>query len=308
MDRLRAIEIFAEVARGKSFTAAAERLGMAKGNVTKHIAWLEALLGAQLLNRTTKSVSLTEAGQQLLEGANELLARFDAVGDAVRNAVKAPKGTIRIGTPPSFGAVHLVPMITDFSNQYRDIQFELQLDDGRLDIANEGLDLSIRIAPALKDTSLVAVRLASVPQLLVASKAYLSQHGMPQTLDDLSKHDCLINALKAPTNYWTFTGKTLSREKTIRVQGRVRSNFGEALRHAALLGHGISMHPTYMVDDDIGQSRLKVVLPNFSPTGLDVYAVYPSRRNMPARVRLLLDFLIERFKMQEGEYWGREVL
>jgi DNA-binding transcriptional LysR family regulator len=132
---------------------------------------LEALLGAQLLTRTTKSVSLTDAGQQLLEGANDLLARFDAVGEAVRDAVRAPKGIIRIGTPPSFGAVHLIPMITEFSNQYRGIQFDLQLDDGRLDIASEGLDLSLRIAPALKDTSLVAVRLARVPQLLVASKA-----------------------------------------------------------------------------------------------------------------------------------------
>ncbi len=291
MDRLRAIEIFAEVARGRSFTGAAVRLGMAKGNVTKHVAWLEALLGAQLLTRSTKSVSLTEAGQQLLEGGKELLERFDAVGEAVRGAVKAPKGSIRIGTPPSFGAVHLVPLITRFSNQYPEIQFELQLDDGRLDIAGEGLDMSLRIAPALKDTSLIAQRLGSVPQLLVASHAYLAARGEPKNLDELSKHDCLINALKAPTNFWSFDG-----EKPVRVFGRMRSNFGESLRHAALLGHGISMHPNYMVDHDIAAKRLKVVLPKHRPTGLDVYAVYPSRRNLPGRVRLLLDFLIGEFK------------
>ncbi len=291
MDRLRAIEIFAEVARGRSFTGAAVRLGMAKGNVTKHVAWLEALLGAQLLTRTTKSVSLTEAGQQLLEGGNDLLQRFDAVGEAVRSAVKAPKGSIRIGTPPSFGAAHLVPMITSFSNQYRDIQFELQLDDGRLDIAGEGLDLSLRIAPALKDTSLIAQRLGSVPQLLVASQAYVGARGEPKSLDELSKHDCLINTLKSPTNYWRFIG-----EKPVRVYGRMRSNFGDSLRHAALLGYGISMHPTYMVDEDIAAKRLKVILPKYLPTGLDVYAVYPSRRNMPGRVRLLLDSLIDEFK------------
>jgi DNA-binding transcriptional LysR family regulator len=131
---------------------------------------------------------------------------------------------------------------------------------------------------------------------------------MPKTLDDLSKHDCLINALKAPTNYWTFTGKTLLREKTIRVHGCMRSNFGESLRQAALLGHGISMHPTYKVDDDIAQGRLKVVLPSFSPTGLDVYAVYASRRKMPGRVRLFLDFLIERFTKGEGKHWSRNVV
>jgi DNA-binding transcriptional LysR family regulator len=122
MDRLRAIEIFSEVARGRSFSAAAQRLGMAKGNVTKHVAWLEEMLGAQLLTRTTKSVSLTEAGLTLLEGGQDLLDRFELVGEAVRGALKAPKGTIRVGTPPSFGAVHLVPMVTAFSSIHPGIQ------------------------------------------------------------------------------------------------------------------------------------------------------------------------------------------
>ena len=206
MDRLKAIEIFAEVARGRSFTAAAQRLGMAKGNVTKHVKWLEDLLGAQLLARTTKSVSLTEAGLSLFEGGQSLLDSFDAVEASVKGAVKDSKGTIRIGAPPSFGAVHLVPLVTAFSQAQPDIQFALHLDDGRVDIAGEGLDLSLRIAPTLKDTSLVAVKLGSVPQLLVAAQSYLSARGKPQTPEDLVHHDCLVHALKAPTNFWAFTG------------------------------------------------------------------------------------------------------
>ena len=293
MDRLKAIEIFAEVARGRSFTAAAQRLGMAKGNVTKHVKWLEETLGAQLLARTTKSVSLTEAGLSLLEGGQNLLASFDAVEAAVRGAVKDAKGTIRVGTPPSFGAAHLVPLVTSFSATHPDIQFALHLDDGRVDIAGEGLDLTLRIAPSLKDTSLVAQKLGSVPQLLVASPSYLLGRAPLLTPDDLANHDCLVHALKSPTNFWTFTGP--DGKKSVRVSGSMRSNFGEPLRHAALLGHGISMHPTYMVSHDIKENRLKTVLAAYQPSGLDIYAMYPSRRNLPGRVRLFLEYLRERF-------------
>lgn len=294
MDRLKAIEIFSEVAKGRSFTGAAQRLGMAKGNVTKHVKWLEDLLGAQLLARTTKSVSLTEAGLSLLEGSQNLLDGLDALEAAVRGAVKDSKGTIRVGTPPSFGAAHLVPLVTSFSAIHPDIQFALHLDDGRVDIAAEGLDLSLRIAPSLKDTSLVAQKLGSVPQLVVASQAYLAARGKPQTPDDLTGHDCLVHALKAPTNFWSFTGPY--GKQSVRVSGSMRANFGEPLRHAALLGQGISMHPNYMVMQDIQQNRLKKLLPAYQPNGLDIYAMYPSRRNLPGRVRLFLEFLRERFQ------------
>lgn len=294
MDRLRAIEVFSEVARGRSFSAAALRLGMAKGNVTRHVKWLEESLGAQLLTRTTKSVSLTEAGLRLLETGQDLLDRFDTVEAAVRGAVRSPKGVIRIGTPPSFGAAHLVPLVTSFSAMHPDIQFAIHLDDGRADVAGEGLDLSLRIAPALKDTSLVAQKLGSVPQLLVAAPSYLAARGEPQTLQALSQHDCLLNALKSPTSFWTFSGP--QGKQSVRVSGPMRANFGEPLRHAALLGYGISLHPDYMVARDIQEGRLRVVLAACPPTGLDIYVVYPSRRNMPGRVRLFLEFLRERFE------------
>lgn len=275
---------------------------MSKGNVTKHVKWLEAMLGAQLLARTTKSVSLTEAGICLLEGGQALLDSFDAIEVAVRGAVKDSRGTIRVGAPPSFGAVHLVPLVTAFSALHPDIQFAMHLDDGRVDIASEGLDLSLRIAPSLKDTSLVAQKLGSVPQLLVAAQSYLAARGQPQTPEDLSRHDCLVHALKSPTNFWTFTGP--GGKRSVRVAGSMRSNFGEPLRQAAILGHGISMHPNYMVTQDIQENRLQIVLPAYRPIRLDIFAMYPSRRNMPGRVRLFLEFLRERF--QNAAEWQAE--
>ena len=301
MDKLKAIEVFIEVAQGLSFSGAAQRLGMAKGNVTKHVAWLEQSLGVQLLTRTTKSVSLTESGLSLLENGRELLDRVDSIDAAVRQSVKEPKGMLRLGAPPSFGAFHLVPIITAFSSAHPDIQVVLYLDDGRTDLVAEGLDMSVRIATSLKDTSQVAQRLAVVPQLLVASPDYLRRRGTPQTIADLADHECMVHALKSPTNIWTFmddsTGDLApTRGKTtVRVHGTIRANYGDPLRHAALLGHGISMHPTYMVMQDIQVGRLVSVLPQFRPVGVDIYAVFPSRKNLPVRVRTFLDFLRQWF-------------
>lgn len=299
MDKLKAIEVFIEVAQGLSFSGAAQRLGMAKGNVTKHIAWLEQSLGVQLLTRTTKSVSLTESGLSLLENGRELLDRVDNIDAAVRQSVREPKGMLRLGAPPSFGAFHLVPIITAFSSAHPDIQVVLYLDDGRTDLVAEGLDMSVRIATSLKDTSQVAQRLAVVPQLLVASPDYLRRRGTPQTIADLAKHECMVHALKSPTNIWTFMGEVQGQETTakttVRVHGSIRANYGDPLRHAALLGHGISMHPTYMVMQDLQEGRLVSVLPQFRPVGVDIYAVFPSRKNLPVRVRTFLDFLRQWF-------------
>ena len=324
MDKLRAIEVFIEVAQGLSFSAAALRLGMAKGNVTKHVAWLEQTMGVQLLTRTTKSVSLTESGLSLLENGRELLDRVEHVEAAVRQSVKETKGILRVGAPPSFGAFHLVPIITAFSAAHPDIQVVLYLDDGRTDLVSEGLDMSVRIASALKDTSNVAHRLAVVPQVLVASPAYLARRGSPGNIADLSEHDCMVHALKSPTNIWTFTGpdpklifqeqagpmtsqttltqgelvamtRSLTARYSVRVRGTIRANFGEPLRHAALLGHGISIHPTYMVMEDLRAGRLQRVLPQYNPSGVEIYAVFPSRKNLPVRVRTFLDFLNQWF-------------
>jgi DNA-binding transcriptional LysR family regulator len=299
MDKLRSIRVFIEVARGLSFSAAAQRMGMARGTVSKHVAWLEQSLGTRLLTRTTKSVALTEAGLSLLEYGPDLLERVESVDAAVLSYAQGPKGVLRVGTPPAFGAVHLTPVATAFSEQHRDIQIELYFDDGRSDLVMEGLDVSIRIAASLKDTSQVAYLLAATPQLLVASPSYLEQYGMPHSIADLVHHNCMVHILMSPTSLWTFDGP--DGKISVKVNGNIRSNFGESLRQATLLGHGIALNPTYMVADDLREGRLEVLLPQYRPVALNIYAVIQGRKHLPLRVRLFLIFLIAHFRSPSWE-------
>jgi DNA-binding transcriptional LysR family regulator len=290
MDRLRCLQIFSEVARGASFVKAARNLTLSKATVTKHVAWLEASMGARLLNRTTTQVALTEAGRRVLEAAGEMLARYDAMESEVRDSVNLPRGSISIGAPPVFGAHHLMKVITEFTRLYPDIEVTICLDDGRADLVAEALDLSVRILSQLQDASYVAYPLMSVPQVLVAAPSYLRRHGTPRTIDELSSHSCLIHTLKSANGIWRFGGDD---PRDIRIRGPVRSNIGDALKEAVLLGAGISMHPYFTVADDVKARRLKIVLPDCSPPPLEISVVYPQRRDMPLRVRTLLEFLKE---------------
>jgi DNA-binding transcriptional LysR family regulator len=289
MDRLRCIEVFVEVARDGSFTGAARRLGVSKAAVTKHVAWLETSLGAKLLNRTTKHVGLTEAGAHALAQGKALLDGYEEIGAGARDLIQKPRGVVRLGTPPSFGTHHLLPLVAQFTERYPDIQVVLQLDDGSANLITQGLDLSLRIGPAPDDTGYIAVPVTKAPQVLVASKAYLRTHGTPQSPAELASHNCLVHSLKSPTNIWRFT--SAAGEVSTRVRGAICANFGEPLRQAALLGYGISMHPYYMVSEDLKAGRLAVVLPEYEPLGLDIYVVYLTREHLPARVRRFLEFL-----------------
>ncbi len=289
MDRLRCIEIFAEVARGGSFTAAAQRFAISRSAVSKHVAWLERSLGAQLLARTTKEVGLTSAGQRLLDSGLQLLEQFEEIQAEVRDSIDTPRGVIRIGTPPSFGVHHLLPLVLRFTAAHPDIQITIEADDGRASLVAERLDMSIRIAPALDDASYVAQSLLKAPQVLVASPAYLQHAGQPTSVRDLARHECLVHTLKSPTASWRFA--TPQGETAVRVRGALCSNLGEALHHAALAGRGLAIHPTYMVAADLATGRLVNVLPETPPLGLDIHVIYPARSNLPKRVRAFLDHL-----------------
>lgn len=290
MDRLRSLEIFAEVARCRSFVRAAWQLSLSKATVTKHVAWLEASVGSQLLNRSSKQVTLTEAGARVLDGAQELLERYERLEADVRDSVNQPRGSIRVGTPPAFGIHHLMPVVARFTDRYPDIEVTVLLDDGRTDLLAEALDLSIRIAPQLQDASHIAYPLMKAPQVLVASPEYLARSGAPRTVEDLQKHNCLVHAIKSASGIWRFSG---DRPQSVRVRGTVRSNIGEALKKAAMMGTGIAVHPYYMVSEELRSGALQVVLPQYTPEELDIYAVFSTRRNMPVRVRALLEFLKE---------------
>ena len=291
MDKLRGLEIFMAVGRSRSFSNAARQLGMSRGYVTKYIVWLEETLGARLLTRTTRSVGLTQAGMALMTGGRDLLDRFEAISQELRASTTDLQGTIRIGVPPSFGAIHLVPLVAGFAAARPGVQVEMCLDTGTTDIASEGLDFSVRLAPDLRDSTHVAQLLTRVPQLLVAAPAYLARMGTPQKPADLEHHACLIHTIKAPTGAWSFTD-ALGVEHVVRVQGPIRSNFGDILLNAALAGEGIAMHHKYMVDAALAAKRLKVVLTDYRAEDVEIYAIYPTRKRMPARVRALLNFLV----------------
>lgn len=290
MDRLRCLQVFAEVARSRSFVRAAWQLQISKATVTKHVAWLEGSVGSQLLNRGSKQVTLTEAGARVLEGAQDLLERYERLEADVRDSVHLPRGSIRVGTPPAFGIHHLMPVVARFNERYPDIEVTVVLDDGRMDLQAEALDLSIRIGPTLEDASYIAYPLMKAPQVLVASEAYLARAGTPKTIKDLLRHNCLVHTIKSAGGSWRFAGDP---PEDVRVRGTVRSNIGEALKKAALLGAGIAVHPYYMVSEELASGALQVVLPDQTPQELDVYAVFSTRRNMPVRVRALLEFLKE---------------
>lgn len=291
MDRLACLEVFAEVARSESFVRAAAKLSLSKSTVTKRIAWLESSMGAQLLNRTTKQVVLTEAGRRVLDASSHLLDRYESLAAEVRESVRLPKGSVRIGTPPSFGTYHLIPALTRFTERYPDIEVTVLFDDGHSAFTTEALDLAVRITPSLQDTSYIAVPLMSTPQVLVAAPAYVRHHGKLRSIRDLERHNCLIHTLKAPSNIWNFAGDP---PVSVRVHGTVRSNMGDALKQAALLGAGISMHPYYMVSREVETGLLEVVLPGIVPKETaEIFVVYPTRKNLPSRVRCLLDFLKE---------------
>ena len=290
MDRLRCLQIFSEVARCGSFVRAATRLSVSKATITKHVAALEAGMGAQLLKRSSKQVALTEAGARVLESARELLERYEAIESEVRDAVNLPRGAIRVGTPPSFGAYHLMRLVAEFTRRYPDIVVTVVHDDGRSDLLAEALDLSIRIAPSLQDASYVAHSLLKSPQVVVAAPAYLRLHGRPAKAVDLMRHNCLVHTVKSASSVWKFEGEP---PQEIRVRGTIRSNLGDALKQATLMGTGISVHPYYMVSDEIRSGALEVLLPGEVPEAMDINVVFSTRRNMPVRVRHLLEFLKE---------------
>ncbi len=247
-------------------------------------------MGAQLLKRTSKQVALTEAGARVLEAGRDLLERYESIEAEVRDVVHLPRGAIRVGTPPSFGAYHLMRLVAQFTRRYPDIEVTVVHDDGRADLVAEALDLSIRIAASLEDASYVAQSLLKSPQVVVAAPAYLKVHGRPNTIAELARHNCLVHTIKSGSGVWKFAGDP---PKSIRVRGTLRSNLGDALKQAALIGTGISLHPYYMVSDELRAGTLEALLPGSVPEELDINVVFSTRRNMPTRVRHLLEFLKE---------------
>ncbi len=282
---------FVEVASAAGFSRAAGRLGVSKSIVSRRIARLEAELGTLLLSRTTRGVRLTEAGTEFKARAERVLAELDEARDAVSGQGDALRGRLRIAAPLGFGIRHVAPMVADLARQHPELELDVSYSDRIVDLIGEGFDLALRIG-ALRDSTLVARRIAPVHAALVASPAYLEARGTPHTPGDLLQHECLIYA-GASTQEWRFrAGK---RWIAIRPHGRLRSDNGEALLSWASAGLGIVAVPAFLASDAIRAGTLTQVLVDFPMPESALYAVRPPGPYTSRKVRAVIDAAIERF-------------
>lgn len=295
MDRLAAMQAFAAVVEQGGFTAAAEALRQSRAMVSKHVQDLEAHLGARLLNRTTRRVSLTEAGQVFFERTARLLAELEETEATVGALQATPRGRLRINTALTFGVLHLSPAVAEYMTAYPEVSVELTLNDRFIDLVEEGYDLAIRIA-RLADSNLIARRLAPCRTVVCAAPEYLKRHGCPRQPQDLASHNCLGYSYAQPRDEWTFDGPGGS--VSVRVRGTLESNNGDALRAAGLLGLGIIRTPTFIVGTELRNGALVPLMPEYRIAEIGIHAVYPHSRHLSAKVRSFIDFLLPRY----GEY------
>lgn len=300
MDKLKAMRMFAAVVSEGSYVEAGRRLGMARSSISKAVTELETMLGARLLDRTTRSVHPTEAGLAYYERCIDILARVEETERQVSHLHEEPKGLLKLNAPMSFGSLHLGDAIVDFMEAYPDLRIEMRLNDRFVDPIEEGFDVTIRIAE-LRDSSLIARKLAPARRVLVAAPDYLSKYAEPQRPEDLSGHRCLNFGHTAPTLKWALVSN--GRTVMAPISSVLCSNNGDVLRLAAIGGQGITLLPTFIVGADIIAGRLAVVLPTFPPTDLDVFALYAPHKHLAAKVRVFIDFLVERFGPQPQ--WDR---
>ncbi len=289
MDRFDEMQTFVRVVDSGGISAAAEKMAVAKSAVSRRLQELENRLGVELLRRTTRRIALTEEGRQFYERCVRILDEVAEVENSLINEQQQVQGLVRMALPLS---LPLWPILGEFLQRHPGVRFDLDLEDRYIDILREGMDLTIRIGQ-LDDSSLVARRLAPIRVVLCASPAYLKRYGEPQTPEQLSEHIGLSYANLAEQRQWTFTDAA-GKEHVARPEIRMRANNGDILLQAALDGMGLAVMPLFICYRELADGRLRTLLPDYATEESAAYALYPSRRHLPQRVRLLIDFLAER--------------
>ncbi len=290
---LEAMAVFTRVVEAESFSGAARALGISKSAVSKQLARLEDRLGVRLMNRTTRRLSLTEAGASFLEGCQRMVAEAEAAERAVTHLAAAPRGTLRVNAPMSFGTRQLAPRLPQLLDRCPELTVDLVLNDRRVDLVEEGFDVGIRIGK-LTDSSLVARSLTRSRHFLCAAPSYVARRGAPGMPKDLSDHDCLLYSYLGSQQEWRFQGA--GGLQSVRVRGRLQINNGEALTAAAMEGFGIVLQPSFICGPALRSGSLIPLLPDWrEAAGSDVHAVYPASRNLSPKVRAFVDFLAEEF-------------
>ena len=281
------------------FPQAARRLRSSKSAVSRNVGALESELGVRLFHRTTRSLTLTEAGRGYFERATRILADLEEANLAVSQLQSAPRGRLRVSAPMSFGFLHLAPALPDFLARYPEVAVDLAMNDRFVDLIDEGFDVAVRIG-AMEDSSLIARRLAPIRRVVCASPAYFEARGLPLSPDDLKGHECLFNSNIASSQEWRFTAPD-GKSWPVEVKGRLSANNGDALRAAALQGLGIVNLPTFIVGGDLQAGALVTALDEFISQDMAMSAVYPHSRHLSPKVRAFVDFLADRFGPRP--YW-----
>lgn len=284
--------MFACVVEHRSFSAAAQSIGVSKATVSKAVARLEVSLGTTLFHRTSRRLTLTDAGQSLAERAARILAEAQGAEEQARDAAAAPTGLVRVAAPMSFGLAHVAPAIADFLTLHPGVEIDLTLSDAKVDIVGEGIDVALRIAE-LPDSTLRARRLAPVAIRIVAAPAYWNARGRPAHPADLGDHAC-FGYTNLPNAIWHF--RRGEEEVAVRPTGPLATNNGEAMLPALCAGLGIARLPDFLVDADIAAGRLEPVLPDWSSGAVALHLLTPPGTLRPARVEALIDYLSERFR------------
>lgn len=291
------LEIFARVVTAGNMSAAGREMGVSPAVVSKRISHLEERLGARLFQRTTRQLTLTETGQGFYERVVNILAGIEEAEAFVTRRNSIPQGILKVTAPTAFGRLHIAPYLGEFLDAYKDIKLDLDLSDTFVDIVGGGYDMAIRIAE-LEDSSLVAKKLATNHRVICAAPGYLEKMGEPRSLAELARHNCLAPAAQ---EVWRLEGP--DGPVSIRVGGNIRTNSTEVVREAVLVGLGIALRSTWDVGPELKSGRLKVVLPQYreSPR-VAIYALYPCRDYLPAKLRVFVDFLLA---LYSEPYWDK---
>ncbi|PSJ44693.1 LysR family transcriptional regulator [Zobellella endophytica] len=300
MDRIDAMRAFVTVVTEGSFTRAADRLALSPQLVSKYVAQLEQHLGLRLLNRTTRKIHLTEAGIRYHERAQQVLNDIDDMESQLGDLHTQAQGLLRISAPVSFAIRHMAPLLSDFQNAHPSVGIDLQLNDRKVDIVEEGFDIALRIG-RLKSSSLIAKKIAPIRLVMCASPGYLAQHGTPRRPEDLSNHRYLRYSYMEQGG-----GEVLNRWLHRGGQHRhsdMTSNNGDVLVAAAITGAGIVLQPTFISGQAIQEGKLQIILPEYEPEPMALYAVFAHRQLMASKVRYFVDFIGGYFG--DPPYWDR---
>lgn len=291
LDKWTEMQVFVEAVKRGGFSAAGRELNLSPSAVSKLVSRLEGRLGVRLFNRTTRMLNLTEGGDAFFKRCIDILEDVEDAEESLTSFGQVPKGILRINSTPGFVKHQLLPIMTEFQRLYPQLVVEFQLTGQSVDLIGEGVDLAIRLG-VLKDTSLVARTLGESKRVICASPEYINTHGVPLTPKELLQHNCLRLSTNDVFNHWEFYSHE---EETIDVNGHFVTDNVDALYEYALLGGGIVRLSGFMVDEDIKAGRLVPVLQDYSIKKQQIHAVFPHRKYLPAKVRVLIDFLLEKF-------------